>query len=120
MKKVIIGLVSKHREIDNVRTFTYISDEMKNAIFENGAIAIGIIPPCNKIILIDQNNETEIYSNINSIFTEQDQENLIAQISLCDGVILSGGRDSRSAKPDKPSERPVQHCCTKQPTGRNG
>ncbi len=94
MKKVIIGLVSKHREIDNVRTFTYISDEMKNAIFENGAIAIGIIPPCNKIILIDQNNETEIYSNINSILTEQDQENLIAQISLCDGVILSGGRES--------------------------
>ena len=46
MKKVIIGIVSKHyASYKSDRADTYIRDEVKQAIFDNGAIAIGILPP---------------------------------------------------------------------------
>ena len=45
MKDVIIGIVSKHyASYKNERTDTFIRDEVKQAIFDNGGIAIGILP----------------------------------------------------------------------------
>ena len=45
MNKVIIGIVSKHYNKDSLRPNMYIRDEIKQAIFDNGAVAIGILLP---------------------------------------------------------------------------
>ena len=92
--KVIIGLVSKHKETNKRRTLTYVCDEMKDVLFKNNAIAIGIIPSMKKITLVDQLNEAEIYNNLENLFTQQEKEDMISQISLCNGVVLSGGSES--------------------------
>ena len=81
--KPIIGLVSKHKETDRKRNLTYICDEMKDVIFKNNAIAIGIVPSMKKITLVNQANETEIYKNLENIFTEQEQDDMAKQIKLC-------------------------------------
>ncbi len=90
--KPIIGLVAKHREVDQARTKTYISDEIKNAVFHNDGIAIGIIPSCSKITLVEQSNEKEIFKNLHKLLSKEEKEDLVQQISLCDGIILSGGK----------------------------
>lgn len=54
--KPIIGIVAKHyRNNSKSRLETYIRDEVEQAIFDNGGIAIGILPP----------NEDKIYPKIN-------------------------------------------------------
>ena len=45
MSKPVIGIITKHKNEDNVRLDTFIRDEVGQAIFDNGGIAIGIIPP---------------------------------------------------------------------------
>ena len=92
--KVIIGLVAKHKEIDKKRTLVYICDEIKDVLFKNNAIGIGIVPSMKNIILVDQENEVEIYNNLENLFTQQEKQNMISQINLCDGIILSGGSNS--------------------------
>lgn len=86
MKKenVIIGIVSKHynKEFHNF-TDTYIRDEVKQAIFDNGAIAIGILPP--NFEKIQAKNDWK------NNFSSKEKQDLIEQISLCDGIILQGG-----------------------------
>ena len=49
--KVIIGIVAKHRDADRdlTRMDIRIRDEVKQAVFDNGAIAIGILSPNNKV-----------------------------------------------------------------------
>lgn len=83
MKKLIIGIVGKHINNGKIRTDTLIRDEIKQAIFDNGAIAIGILSP----------NEEILYTGDNWKLTEEkmDKENIIDQINLCDGIILQGG-----------------------------
>ena len=44
-KKPIIGIVSKHFMKKETRPNMYIRDEIKQAIFDNGGIAIGILLP---------------------------------------------------------------------------
>lgn len=91
MKKVIIGIVAKHGDLDKIRPDTLIRDEVKDAVFYNGAVAIGVIPSMKNITLVRQENEREIYQNIDNIFSKDEIENMIAQIEMCDGIILSGG-----------------------------
>ncbi len=83
MSKVIIGIVGKHIKDDKIRTNTLIRDEIKQAVFDNGAIGIGIISPNDEILYtIDdwQNIEEKI-----------EKEKIIDQINLCNGIILQGG-----------------------------
>ena len=83
MNKVIIGVVSKHNGETKKRPNTYIRDEIKQAIFDNDAIAIGILPTENEIKLCGNEwKDTQ---------TEKEKEDLIAQINLCDGIIIQGG-----------------------------
>ena len=42
---VIIGIVSKHNPKNSGCEKTYITDATKQAIFDNDAIPIGILPP---------------------------------------------------------------------------
>lgn len=92
--KPIIGIVAKHNLIDTIRPKIEISDEIKNAIFYNGGIAIGIIPSSQSISLVNQENEFETYKSLDKIFTKTEKDNLIAQIKLCDGIVLFGGKNS--------------------------
>ncbi len=91
MKKTIIGIVAKHRDVNKLRTDTTIRDEIKDSIFYNGAIAIGILPSMKEITLVNPENEKEIYANLSHIFTKKEKENMIYQINMCDGIILAGG-----------------------------
>lgn len=87
MKKIIIGIVSKHYNKDfyNFRD-TYIRDELKQAIFDNGAIAIGILPSC-----FEKVNATNEWKDS---LSDKEKEGIITQINLCDGIILQGGGSS--------------------------
>ena len=87
MKKAVIGIVSKHyANYKNHLTDTYIRDEVKQAIFDNGAIAIAILPPDKDIKYIENNLKEDL--------NEKEYEDLIYQIKLCDGIILQGGGES--------------------------
>lgn len=83
MKKPIIGIVSKHFFENSIRPNTYIRDEVKQAIFDNDAIAIGILLPKDEVINIGDN-----WSNN---FSQKEYNDLITQINLCDGIIFQGG-----------------------------
>ena len=47
-RKPIIGIVSKHLLKNETRPNMFIKDEIKQAIFDNGGIAIGILLPNSK------------------------------------------------------------------------
>lgn len=65
---------------------TFIRDEVKQAIFDNGGVAIGILPTEDNI-----NYCGDAWKDNLSI---EEKDNLIAQLKLCDGVILQGGAET--------------------------
>lgn len=93
IKKVIIGIVAKHREEDKnlIRTDSRIRDEVKQAIFDNGGIAIGILSP-NKKVQMAGDDWLDYIKFL-------DKENIISQIKLCDGIVLQGGNTNESFEP---------------------
>ncbi len=83
MDKVIIGIVAKHIKDDKIRTNSLIRDEVKQAIFDNGGIAVGILSPNNELLYsIDDWKKYE---------DKIEQEKIIKQINLCNGIVLQGG-----------------------------
>lgn len=86
-RKPIIGIVSKHyasygfRKID-----TFVRDEIKQAILDNGGIAIGILPPEKGIHYTGDDWKDNLSAD--------ERENLISQIELCDGMVLQGGLET--------------------------
>lgn len=91
MKKIVIGIVAKHKKDNNIRTDSLIRDEMKQAIFDNGAIAIGILSPNEEILFTDDNWKQKEMKLI--------KDKIISQIELCDGIILQGGSESELYEP---------------------
>ena len=81
--KVIIGIVGKHYISDKKRTDSYIRDEVKQAIFDNGALAIGILSP-NEELFYCENKWMQLEDKLL-------KSDIISQIKLCDGIILQGG-----------------------------
>lgn len=53
--KPIIGIVLKHFLKEEVRTNMFVRDEIKQSIFDNGGIAIGIILPKDERIDVEDN-----------------------------------------------------------------
>ncbi|MBQ9544130.1 MAG: gamma-glutamyl-gamma-aminobutyrate hydrolase family protein [Clostridia bacterium] len=82
-KKAVIGIVAKHAKDEKARTDSLIRDEMKQAVFDNGAIAVGILSPNEKILYTD--------NDWKSLEDKIDKDAVIGQIGLCDGIILQGG-----------------------------
>ena len=91
MSKVIIGIVAKHKKTECIRTDSLIRDEMKQVIFDNGGIAIGILSPNEELLYTDDNWKSDE--------SKLDKENIIEQIKLCDGIILQGGSESEVFEP---------------------
>lgn len=86
-EKIIIGIVSKHIPDTKGCEKTFISDAVKQAIFDNGAIAMGILP--TRKIIEYKGNDNNWEDNLNNV----ERDNLIAQIKMCNGIILQGGRE---------------------------
>lgn len=87
MNKPIIGIVSKHYATYKINKIdTFIGDEVKQAIFDNNGIAIGILPTESKVNYCGD----EWRDNLSI----EEKENLIAQIKLCSGIILQGGLET--------------------------
>lgn len=87
--KVVVGIISKHYPEEyykNRKIDTYIRDEVKQAIFDNGAIAIGILPTTPQIKYSGDKWKDSL--------SKKEKENLISQIKLCNGIILQGGLES--------------------------
>lgn len=82
MTKPIIGIVTKHFNKDYVRPDMYIKDEVKQAVFDNGGVAIGRSLPRDKKLIVND--------KWNNNLTEEEFDNLITQINLCDGIIFQG------------------------------
>ena len=91
MRKAIIGIISKHIEDKKIRPNTIIRDELKDAIYENNAIPIGILPSNKKLEFVNKENEHKHFLNIKNILNKKEQQNFIDAIKLCDGIILAGG-----------------------------
>ena len=87
IKKPIIGIVSKHyATYKSNKIDTFIRDEVKQAIFDNGGIAIGILPTEANINYCGDDWKDNL--------SIEEKENLIAQLKLCDGIILQGGAET--------------------------
>lgn len=93
MSKAIIGIAAKYVRGDEKRkrVGSRIRDEVKQAIFDNGGIAIGILSP-NKGMQEAADNWMRYYNLI-------DKDNIIKQIRLCDGIILQGGNANEAFEP---------------------
>lgn len=93
MSKVIIGIVAKYVDGDGERkrVGSRIRNEVKQAVFDNGGIAIGIISP-NK----EMQGAGDNWLDYNDLI---DKENIINQINLCDGIILQGGNANEAFEP---------------------
>ena len=86
-KKPIIGIISKYNETKDERYEALISDEIKNAIIDNGGIPIGILTTETKINFFRSEEKFDVEKTL----TKKQQQDLIAQLNLCDGIILQGG-----------------------------
>lgn len=85
MNKVVIGIVSKRYKNDKntKRPNNFVREELKQVIFDNDAIAIGILPI---------NNEKNKATNTLVLkLTKNQKDDLLFQLRLCDGIILQGG-----------------------------
>lgn len=87
-KKVVIGIVAKHYPQDEDKGKSIISDRLKQAIFDNGAIAIGILSPNNQILYC-----ADDWLKYEEII---EKNKIIQQLELCDGIILQGGTTSEA------------------------
>ena len=93
MSKVIVGIVAKYRDGDEKQKIvdSRIRNEIKQAVFDNGGIAIGIISPNDEI-----QPAGDDWMKYNDLI---DKENVIRQIKLCDGIILQGGNANEAYEP---------------------
>ena len=93
MSKVIVGIVAKYRDGDEKQKIvdSRIRNEIKQAIFDNGGIAIGVLSPNDEI-----QPAGDDWMKYNDLI---DKENVIRQIKLCDGIILQGGNANEAYEP---------------------
>lgn len=82
-EKPVIGIVAKHFQKEETRPNMYIRDEIKQAIFDNNGIAIGITLPK------DEKNDVSDKWKYN--LNKKEFDNLISQIELCNGIVFQGG-----------------------------
>ena len=88
--KPIIGIVSKYVRSNNTRENALIRDEVKNAIIENGGIAIGILSPQVDIKFFSCKDK----EHFDDLLSEEEKKDFITQINMCDGIVLQGGVNS--------------------------
>ena len=83
MKKPVIGIVLKHYLKDCIRPDMDVRDEIKQVLFDNGAVAIGILLP--------KDEKVDVADVWNNNLSKNEYDSLVTQIHLCDGIIIQGG-----------------------------
>ncbi len=86
-RKPIIGIVGKPQCDDIIWNKICISNEIKDALNKNGAIAIGIIPQ-SRIKKVEKGKPLS-YQNYHLDY--ESLNDLYITIDMCDGIILEGG-----------------------------
>lgn len=86
-KKPVIGIVGKPQCDDVIWNKICVSNEIKDALNSNGALAIGIIPQFK----IKEIKEGKPFSYQNYHLTDEGLQDLYDTIDLCDGIVLEGG-----------------------------
>ena len=86
-RKPIIGIVGKPQCDDVIWNKICVSNEIKDAINNNGGIAIGILPQSR----IKEFVENKPFSYQNYYLDENSLKDLFQTIDMCDGIILEGG-----------------------------
>lgn len=83
--KPIIGIVGRTNKVEYNKYKIIVNDNHRRAVIECGGIPITILPT--------QNAEYEKINNgkTNIPLTEEEQNDLIRVIKMCNGVILQGG-----------------------------
>lgn len=91
MPKPVIGIIATHSPFHKInhpdRTVTHISDEVRQALIDNGAITIGVLPPTSGVNFIRSSDplappSLEVYNG------------LVDQMRLCDGIMFQGGKNT--------------------------
>lgn len=82
-RKPIIGIVTKHYLKNDIRPDMYIRDEVRQVIYDNDGIAIGITLPKDELV--------DVCDNWSNNLTKEEYNDLIIQINLCDGIVIQGG-----------------------------
>lgn len=89
MTKPVIGIVATHSPLHKINRpgclVTHISDEIRQALIDNDAIPIGILPPCSGANFIGPADLLQAPST-------QFFYNLLDQLHLCDGIVFQGGK----------------------------
>ncbi len=89
-KKPLIGIVGKpllpHQLTQNVWKRIVINSEFQEIVVRLGGVPLGIIP--NHF-----SNHSDIDNELEEL-TQEDKEDLISVVSMCDGIILQGGLTS--------------------------
>lgn len=75
-RKPIIGIVTKHYLKNDIRPDMYIRDEVRQVIYDNDGIAIGITLPKDELV--------DVCDNWSNNLTKEECNDLIIQINLCD------------------------------------
>ena len=83
--KPIIGIVGRTNKAEYDKYKIIINDNYRRAIIECGGIPIAILPTQNEKYEIDDNKKN------NNPLTNEEQNDLIKVIKMCDGIILQGG-----------------------------
>lgn len=88
MYKPIIGIISKPNIFCKDKLFTHqmVYDRIRNAVLENGGLAIAILPT-------QITSDFCIYDRLSddTVLSKQEKEDLYNIVNRCDGIILQGG-----------------------------
>lgn len=85
--KPVIGIIAKRRNDPDLGEITYIRETMKQAIFDHGADAVGIIPVSDQRLPIKSGDPYQF----NNLWIGSQNEQMRQQLGWCDGFILQGG-----------------------------
>lgn len=83
--KPIIGIVGRTNKVKFDKYKIIVNDNHRRAIIACGGIPIAILPTQN--VKYEKNNNEKT----NNPLTEEEKEDLIRVIKMCDGIILQGG-----------------------------
>ena len=87
MSKPVIGIPSKERnkEENDYWHRQEVVDDLRYLIVKNGGIGIALLPSEKRLDF----NKSDLCDE--TILTDEEKEDLHAQVDLCDGIILQGG-----------------------------
>lgn len=92
-EKCVIGIIAKHykdgSKYPEGNQYSYSSDDLSNAVAENGGVPI-VLPSSSKEIIYADND-----TDWKNCLSEKQKKEIITQIRLCKGIILQGGRVRR-------------------------